>query len=469
MPERPGPDDFSTPHRPSALKAAGAVLAVAVVPLALVVGHLPDRQAGAVTAQPAATIGTPSFAPAWLAVQTGTTSRITLNTAAGQQGAAQTLAPAADCGVNLGAATSQLLTLRGSTGGAASATLASYLGGSIGVKEKKSGVSCYQVGAPSESLELGLGQGLVNALGPHAVATSAYLDVELKGSARILATARLGATVVGTYELQSGSSIGKPPVADHAPFTCNSSSDSGPDSGVNDNCRWPVSAPSWLGADDGVFFDTLTLTALVGSFSLEGGADGAVLPAAPVPTPNASILEIAADTLGCGETSKAAVANGDAPQVTVFRLPNADGTEPCRVVPYAIGNGPQFAQFVKPVNSQTSAQFIWNLTWKAAPTAGSAALPALKIDYEYPDGDVSPEITTLGWCPDATYDANGQFLGYTGLLPAALDQEPDLAGTQYACLISRQSVAKDGVPSTADDYVSVNDKVYVYGDARLGW
>ncbi len=192
MPERPGPDDFSTPHRASALKAAGAVLAVAVVPLALVVGHLPDRQAGAVTAQPAAGIVTPSFAPAWVAVQTGATSRITLNTADGQQGAAQTLAPAADCGVNLGAATSQLLTLRGSTGGAASATLASYLGGSIGVKEKKSGTSCYQVGAPSESLELGLGQGLRTALGPDAVATSAYLDVELKGSARILATARLG-------------------------------------------------------------------------------------------------------------------------------------------------------------------------------------------------------------------------------------------------------------------------------------
>ena len=149
------------------------------------------------------------------------------------------------------------------------------------MKEKKSGTSCYQVAAPSESLELGLGQGLRTAIGADAVATSAYLDVELKGSARVLATALLGGVVVGTYEVQSGSSIGKPTVADHTPFACTSSSDSGPDSGVNDNCRWPVSAPSWTGADDGVFFDTLTLKALVGSFSLEGGADGAVLPAAP--------------------------------------------------------------------------------------------------------------------------------------------------------------------------------------------
>ncbi len=337
------------------------------------------------------------------------------------------------------------------------------------MKEKKSGTSCYQVSATSESLELGLGQGLRSALGPAALASSAYLDVELKGSARILATARLGGAVVGTFELQSGSSIGQPSVADHTPFACNSSSDSGPDSGVRDNCRWPVSAPSWTG----------TRRRRLLRHPHAQGPRGVLLPrgwrrrrrAAPgtVPTPNASIIELATDTLGCGETSKAAVADGDAPQVTVLRLPNADGAEPCRVVPYAIGNGPRYAQFVKPVNSQTSAQFLWNLTWKAAPTAGSAALPALKIDYEYPSGDTTPEVTTLGWCPDATYDANGQFIGYAGRLPIALDQEPDLDGTQFACLVSRQAVAKDGVPSTAADYVSVNDKVYVYGDAKMQW
>ena len=208
MPEKSDPprtDDVSRPPRVSGLKVAGAVLAVAVVPLALVVGHLPERpEATSASVIPAADPAMPSFAPAWLAVQTGATSRITLNTAAGQQGAAQTLAPAADCAVNLGPAAGQLLTLRGSTGGALSPSLASYASGSIGVKEKKSGTSCYQVNATSETLELGLGQGLRTALGADAVATSAYLDLELKGSARILATARLGGSVVGTFELQSG-------------------------------------------------------------------------------------------------------------------------------------------------------------------------------------------------------------------------------------------------------------------------
>ena len=52
---------------------------------------------------------------------------------------------------------------------------------------------------------------------------------------------------------------------------------------------------------------------------------------------------------------------------------------------------------------------------------------------------------------------------------AALDQEPDLDGTQFACVISRQAVSKDGATGTDADYVAVNDKVYVYGDARMQW
>ncbi len=201
----------------------------------------------------------------------------------------------------------------------------------------------------------------------------------------------------------------------------------------------------------------------MGSFSIEGGADGAVLPAAPVPTPNASILEIAADTLDCGATSKAAVANGDAPQVTVFRLPNADGTEPCRVVPYAIGNGPQFAQFVKPLNSQTSAQFIWDIRGPVTPTAGTTDLP-ITINYDTPDAQGNSPDVELGWCPNPTYGADGRFAGYTKAQVEALnDDQDDAAGTQYACLISRSAQAATGTPSR----VQVNDLVYVYGDATM--
>jgi hypothetical protein len=463
MPQHPGlfEGDVATPHRRSTLKALGAVVAVALVPLALVVGHLPNQRAGT-TAAPAAGVVTPNFASGWLAIQTGSTSKITMSAGTVQQ--TQQLAPAADCGVNLGPVANQLLTLRGSTGGAMSPTLAAYASGSLGVKEKKSGTSCSQVSLPSESLELGLGQGLRTALGQDAVATSAYLDVELKGSARVLATATLNGTVVGTYEVQSGTSIGKPQVADHTPFVCTSSSDSGPDSGVNDNCRWPISSPSWRGADDGVNFDTLTLKTLVGYFSLEGGADGSVAPPAQVGIPSASVLEIAADTIGCGGQTNVLPASLDAPQVTVYRLDNVGGAS-CAPTPYQLNNGSFFAQFLKPLTSQTSAQFVWDVTWRLPYDALATPQKDLTIDYE--TGPLDNHV--LGWCPDSSSRATAPFYGgYDANQVAGLPDQDESDGKQFACVISRTATAVNGgAPGTADDYVQARDLIYVLGDATM--
>ena len=106
------------------------------------------------------------------------------------------------------------------------------------------------------------------------------LDSEAKGNAWIVAELRLGSELVGTYELVTGASIQAseetPPVDQMVPYeatstpsdprvACANASDSGPDSGPNDNCRWII--------DHGSRFDSVTLYASVGSLSLEGGAD----------------------------------------------------------------------------------------------------------------------------------------------------------------------------------------------------
>lgn len=446
-------------HRSTTAKVLAAIGAVGLIPFGLAVvgsGHVdpPPR------VEAAADVSTPAYAPNWIAIQTGSGAGIGLN-GPGSQGATQTLGAGPNCGLarNTG---DDLVTLTGSTGGSFSESLASYASGSIGVKEKKSGTSCYQVNAVTdEALRVELGPDVATILGDDAVATSAYLDVELKGGVRILATALLDGVEVGTFELQSGSEAATPVTAGAEEFECNLAPDSGADSNVSDNCRWPISTPSWLG-DDGVVFDTLTLDTLAGSFSLEGGSDGTVPQPAPNSTPNASIIEIAADTLDCGSSTPVEPAVGDAPSVTVYRLANADPDEPCQLVPYALESAPLSAQFLKPLDSQTSAQFIWDVTWKLAPTAGGT-LPALTIDYEYPPEEAGADLVPLGWCPDATF-VNGTFVGYPdGLPPTALDQEPDLDGTQFACVISRSAQSVDA----ATDYVSLNDLVYVYGDARL--
>jgi hypothetical protein len=467
--QRPRPATFDHPsdaRRGSAVKALGAVLAVGLVPLALVAAPLalPTSQ-GATTAQGATVPAAGGFTATrqWLAVQTGTTSSITLNTAAGQQGAAQTLASAAGCGVNLGPVASQLLTLRGSTGAGFDPLLASYASGSIGVKEKKTGTSCYQVSAPNESLELGLGAGLRTALGADVLASSAYLDVELKGSARILATARQGTTVVASFELQSGASVGLQQVASTTPFVCTGRADSGPDSGASDNCRWPISTPSWLGADDGVYFETLTLTALVGSFSVEGGADGSIQPAAPLSTPSASILEVAPDTVGCGGSTGTSLAVGARPEVTIHRLDNV-GPTPCSSVPYELSTADGSARFLKPLDLQPTAQFVWDVTSLFPSTTPTTVLPDIRIDYETPDAAGASPLVKLGWCPDANaVDDPALFPGYTVAQVAALPDQDDFIGTQFACVISRTAKAVSGDP----DQVSVRDLVYVYGDAKM--
>jgi hypothetical protein len=453
-------------HRSTAPKAIAAIAAVGLLPFAIAfVGTLPAAAPPSpTTVQAASGIGTGPYVPAWVAIKTGTGSSVTLNRASGPLGSPQTLATAADCGVNQGTTASRFLTFQGATRTSFSEGLASYQSGSIGVKEKKSGTSCSQVNSPSESLRLGLGAGVSAQLGSTAVASSAFLDLELKQSARILATVSLGGVTKGTYELQSGATIGQPPLpgTSTAPFTCNNPADSGPDSGINDNCRWPISVPSWLGVDDGVFFDTITLKAVAGSFSLEGGADGTVLPQSPTTTPNASILEIVEGTIACGGQTRTEAAVGDEPQVTVYRLGNV-GTTSCAPVPYTLSNAVKSAQFLKPLDSQTSAQFLWDLQWKFPQNAGTTALPDLKIDYEVPAAGTT---VTLGWCPDPAYGPSGQFLGYASGLPAsATDQEPDLAGVQFACVVSRDARSVDGTP----DVIGSHDVVYVYGDAKMQW
>ena len=361
-------------HRSTAPKAIAAIAAVGLIPFGIAfVATLPAAAPPpSTTVQAASDIGTGSYVPAWVAIKTGSASSVTLNRASGTLGSPQTLATAADCGVNQGTAASRFLTFQGATGTSFSEGLASYQSGSIGVKEKKSGTSCYQVNSTSESLRLGLGAGVSSLLGSTAVASSAFLDLELKQSARILATVSLGGVTKGTYELQSGSTIGLPrlPGTTTAPFTCNNPADSGPDSGINDNCRWPISVPSWTGTDDGVFFDTITLKAVAGSFSLEGGGDGTVLPQSPTTTPNASILEIVEGTVACGGETRTEAATGDEPQVTVYRLGNV-GTTSCAPVPYTLSNAVKAAQFLKPLDSPDQ---------RAVPVGPAVEVPAERRD-----------------------------------------------------------------------------------------
>ena len=141
--------------------------------------------------------------------------------------------------------------------------------------EKKSGVSCGQVGAETqEELTLSLGS-LLNGGGLPSSIKSAALDVELKQGAKVLAKAFKGKDSSGNripvayFDLAPDSGQGRlaePPLGVEYYYnatSCGSRADNGPDSKFGDNCLWEIGA-------DGETFDTITLDAFAGEFSPRG-------------------------------------------------------------------------------------------------------------------------------------------------------------------------------------------------------
>jgi len=195
-----------------------------------------------------------------------------------------------DKGCDINPASGDLVTLSAGTGGGVKGPgVVSY---GIGVKSGGSnGTPCSQVSGP-EVLTVASGNG--------RSWDSVSLDLELKGNAWVKIT--LVGTVDGaatseSYHLVTGSSIAlvDPPPADGNGFPysvtsstpddpetvayegivqCANPSDSGPDSGPNDNCYWTIQPGS------GLLFSEVEITTLVGSVSLEGGADFTGTPAA---------------------------------------------------------------------------------------------------------------------------------------------------------------------------------------------
>lgn len=361
--------------------------------------------------------------------------------------------------------------------GSSTVNQASMAVDSIGVAEKTSGTSCSQVGADTaERLVLRLNPALRE--GVFAIqARAARLDVELKQSARILATASIGGPVgsggtrVWTFDLQSGASIGSSRPVDVAADryslndTCLTAADSGPDSRAGDNCMWSL-VPS-----AGVLFDTLELVPLTGSFSLEGGGDW------QDPANRRSVLSLVPITDGdlCVGDSQTRTGTASSPNVTVTRIDNADGSTG-RCLPYRFTNGPQQAELLKPLTDQPAAQFIFDLTWTVASdtTAGDSVDAGLvrRTTVDFDGAGTADAPTVIASCPDLTTTTIGgvSYPVVAGIAGNA--NAPDLAigypGTgaadtkQFACIVSQHI---DPVPGTTS--VTVSERIYAFGDIVL--
>ena len=141
---------------------------------------------------------------------------------------------------------------------------------SIGVYDGRSGVACYRISSSAgESVTFGLG---ADVSASTLIDANAFyrleLDVEVKQNGEYQLQIIAGGAVTAKYRLRTGTSIiagqgsYSPGSPDHI-MNCSALSDSNPDEGAADNCRWIVDA---IG-------QSFRLIPLFGELSLEGGGD----------------------------------------------------------------------------------------------------------------------------------------------------------------------------------------------------
>jgi hypothetical protein len=252
-----------------------------------------------------------------------------------------------------------------------------FMATSIGVYDGPQGTACGRVsGAKSEALQFGLGPDIPS--GANAFDTL-ELDVEVKGAVVLQLDVTFDAGTV-THYLTAGGGV----VPSGAPagdiFPCSAASDSGPDAGPSDNCRWIVEE---LGR-------SFTIKPLVGEFSLEGGGDFADV----LLNRTAIFLTQADGIFDCGETETSADATMSC---SITRL-DPGGTAACVPVPFVFRTGggsceltvdPDGQQIVanlfvsyRPEPSTTAS--LSSTTWPAAPLSKVSFADAPNTSFSIP-------------------------------------------------------------------------------------
>jgi hypothetical protein len=317
----------------------------------------------------------------------------------------------------------------------------------VGLKDGKIGVrdSGTATGTSCSSVDSSSGESLIIAIGPKAargghslIATSASLDVALKQGAKVSATMELAGTPTGTAVLE-----------------CGVTADCGPDSGVNDHVRWPIGSST-----DGVVFDTLVLEALVGSFSLSGGADGVVSPETGIENhAGASIFELV-DAVDCNES--VTFTPGENVQSSKWKRLDNLGTD-CTAYTYTTATGTDaagpYAHFGVAADADPDAQALWEVTF-----VYSGKTPTALFAFDETNGIIAPveAFTALGACNPADVTTSGARDGWVPTPDYAygnLDVENNTV-VGFACLLDTRTANVKGVKT-------VTFTAYVLGDAGM--
>lgn len=352
-------------------------------------------------------------------------------------GLSQAINPSGKCGLVLGGPTSlAVLTPSGGNG-----TLG--LGpDSIGVYDGSKGVACYRLTAAiNEQIRFGLGS---DATALAAIDANAFyrlaLDVEVKQNAEFLLQILIAGNVVDEFRLRTGGSIvagegsTAPGSADQI-LNCSARSDSGPDSGSSDNCRWTVET---LGQE-------FRLIPISGEGSLEGGGDFGA--AAYASNTLVYLTEGAIGALGCN-SSQVPQGTGTVPigdggttaQCAVTRVdPTGLGGSCTTAVGYVlrnIGGTEEGCELIKTPGEQLAASI--SILFPPEDSTALGSEPLTQIEFSTAVPGVLVPFTPQRCIGTVVPDRNGEptiaeVLGVPGFVP---DVVPGTPQKDWACILN---------------------------------
>jgi len=378
---------------------------------------------------------------------------------------------------------------------------------SLGVRSgnESNGTQCRQVNpstTPVEALTVAVNRAATSPLaGTFGVPSvkSALLDLNLSGNAIVRAAMyKVGVGLVGTAELQSGFSAPQTPGDPNGQlFTCSFASNSGPQSGFNNNCYWAISPlqtgaytsaapglegyvgpggyvgptltdPPSAGATD---WDYIVLTPVIGDFSIQGGNSYP----STLPGSAGTVFNIEAFSDGqidCFDSNVAsslaaaqASANGD-PRAVITRLLLGDPTKPCVKKPYSYSDTGNTSTYHQPSTAdQSTSQYAIVLPrdFTAAQVAAASGPPLPKTFANWEDG--TPDVT-LKYCVPGLITSPGTAPYFVptveySKITLLLDQSLISPSIQYACIYRQSNV------ENVDGSVTAFDYIYFLGDIRL--
>ncbi|GAA1055166.1 hypothetical protein GCM10017608_20180 [Agromyces luteolus] len=274
--------------------------------------------------------------------------------------------------------------------------------GSIGIKSGGStGVPCARVDS-TEDLAVEL-TGVPDAV-------TASLDLEFKGAVRVDIVVWKGGTEVDAFQVRAGGGIVPGQGVDGSsavPYTatvthaqpianCRNASDSGPDSGPNDNC--------YVTVEPTASFDSITFAPVMGEMSLEGSWDFGNNPAFDT----IFTLEEYDGELGCTEENSTATIDEGTVYGSFTRLQNTDGSE-CVLKPYTLDVDveAETLSFV-PIDIGAPQPAAYEGTVAFAPKPSTNPFTS-RLEYDQ-DDDGPLDFVDMPWCagdPYATPDVPG--------------------------------------------------------------